>query len=201
MTPMTMTMTTQFLEEVSMPTDYGRFRMLAFGSDHSVRYPHVAFVHPEMDPSDSVVVRIHSECMTGDLFTSHRCDCGPQMDKSMEIVAEKKGIFIYLRQEGRGIGLINKMKAYNLQDQGRDTLEANVELGFEADARRYEDAIAVLDHLEVRRIKLLTNNPEKIDGITQSGIIVEERLPLIIKAIEENASYLETKKIKFRHLL
>lgn len=195
------TMTTLFLEEISLPTDWGTYRMLAFGRDHTERYPHIALVHPEADLSGEVIVRIHSECMTGDLFHSHRCDCGQQMTQSMEVISENNGAFIYLRQEGRGIGLINKMKAYNLQDEGRDTLEANLDLGFKADGRNYADAVAILEHLGISKIKLLTNNPDKISAIKTAGIEVVERLPIVIEAIEENADYLKTKKEKFRHLL
>ncbi len=194
-------MTTHFLEEISLPTDWGRYRMLAFGQDQTERYPHIALAHPEADLSSDVIVRIHSECMTGDLFHSHRCDCGQQMIQSMKVITEGKGVFIYLRQEGRGIGLVNKMKAYNLQDEGRDTLEANLDLGFEADGRRYTDAVAILEHLGINKIKLLTNNPDKISAIREAGIDVIERLPIVIEPLEENADYLRTKKDKFRHLL
>ena len=194
-------MTTIFLEEISLPTDWGVYMMLAFGHDQTERFPHIALVHPDTDLSGDVIVRIHSECMTGDLFTSHRCDCGQQMEKSMEVITEDKGVFIYLRQEGRGIGLINKMKAYNLQDAGRDTHEANLDLGFEADGRRYADAVTILKHLDISKIKLLTNNPDKISAIKAAGIEVVERLPIVIEPIEANAGYLQTKKDKFRHYL
>lgn len=192
---------TNFLEEISLPTDWGMFRMLAFGNDRDKEFPHVVLIHPDTDLKGEVIVRIHSECMTGDLFHSQRCDCGPQMNKSLELISQEHGVFIYLRQEGRGIGLVNKMKAYNLQDLGRDTLEANLDLGLEGDGRRYEDAINILQYLKISKIKLMTNNPEKIEAIKMSNIEVIERLPLVIEPIEQNTKYLQTKREKFRHLI
>lgn len=184
-----------------LPTDYGPFTIVTFKNEHVEAMPHVALIHNETKLDKSVLVRVHSECMTGDLFGSQRCDCGPQLEKSMTLLGVEKGILIYLRQEGRGIGLINKMKAYNAQDEGLDTLEANVHLGFEPDERDYEIAIDILKSLKVSAIRLLTNNPEKMHAFDNSGISLEERIPLIIKANDKNQQYLETKQKKFGHLL
>ena len=163
--------------------------------------PHIAMVHEQMDASQPVLVRIHSECMTGDLFHSLRCDCGQQLEKAFEWVARDKGIVIYLRQEGRGIGLINKLEAYNLQDQGVDTVEANEELGFHPDERNYGDAIKILLDLGIYRIRLLTNNPEKAKEIERSNIELVERIPIQIEPIAENYEYMRVKKDKMGHLI
>jgi len=143
--------------EAIIPTPYGDFRMIAYSEDPDAYAPHIALVHPEMAPEAEVIVRVHSECITGDLFGSKRCDCGEQLDRSLKIVAAGKGIVVYLRQEGRGIGIINKLKAYQLQDTGLDTIEANIPLGFEIDARHYEVACGILTDLGVAKIQLLTN--------------------------------------------
>lgn len=189
------------LEEIILPTDWGTFKMLAFGYDQQEKMPHLALVHPDIDISKPVTVRIHSECITGDLFHSKRCDCGPQLDYSMNQILKDRGVVIYLRQEGRGIGIINKMKAYNLQDKGRDTHQANLDLGLAADGRKYDIALEMLDHLEIKEIRLLTNNPDKIKAFNHSNLRVVERLPILIDASEENAKYLQTKKSKFGHLI
>jgi GTP cyclohydrolase II len=148
-----------------------------------------------------VNVRIHSECMTGDLFGSQRCDCGEQLDYALQYISRYGGIVIYLRQEGRGIGLINKLKAYNKQDEGLDTLEANLALGFHADDRDYDDALEILKDLGVKKINLLTNNPDKLDAFEGTDIVVSKRIPLIIQPVNENLEYLKTKKEAFGHLL
>lgn len=148
-----------------------------------------------------VNVRIHSECMTGDLFGSQRCDCGEQLDYAMQYVSRYGGLVIYLRQEGRGIGLINKLKAYNKQDEGLDTLEANLALGFHADDRDYDEAITILEEKGVRQINLLTNNPDKLGAFDDSKIEVIKRVPVIIQPVTENLGYLKTKKEAFGHLL
>ena len=197
----TATMPMTLLEEIILPTDWGKFRMLAFGDDQQERMPHMAIVHPDLDITQPVTVRIHSECITGDLFHSKRCDCGPQLDYSMRQILKDKGIVLYLRQEGRGIGIINKMKAYNLQDLGIDTHQANLDLGLEADGRRYDAALEMLEHLEVKQIRLLTNNPDKLRAFDHSPVSVVERLPILIDPSEENAKYLETKKSKFGHFI
>lgn len=189
------------LEEIILPTDWGNFRMLAFGYDQQEQMPHLAIVHPDLDVSQPVTVRIHSECITGDLFHSKRCDCGPQLDYSMNKIHQDCGVVLYLRQEGRGIGIINKMKAYNLQDQGIDTHQANLDLGLAADGRKYDIALEMLDHLDIKSIRLLTNNPDKLKAFDHSTVKVIERLPILMDASEENAKYLETKKSKFGHLI
>ncbi len=162
--------------------------------------PHLALVHETMDNQGPVLVRIHSECMTGDLFGSKRCDCGEQLDKALELAAENGGVVIYLRQEGRGIGLINKLKAYNLQDKGLDTIQANTHLGFEADEREYDIAIKILKDLGIKAICLLTNNPDKIEAIEHSAIHIVHRVPLVIQPKTENLQYLETKRKEMGHL-
>ncbi len=184
-----------------IPLDYGIFNMVAFASDSDEAFPHIALTSENLNLDESVIVRIHSECITGDLFGSRRCDCGEQLDKSLAIIAEKGGILLYLRQEGRGIGIINKLKAYNLQDKGYDTVDANIHLGFEPDERNYEIAIEILKTLGVKKIKLLTNNPEKISALNNSGIEIVERLPIEIAPRTENRKYLETKKTLMGHML
>ena len=149
-----------------------------------------------------VLMRIHSECLTGDVFGSHRCDCGEQLENALRCIEEQgEGIVIYMRQEGRGIGLTNKIKAYTLQDQGYDTVEANVKLGFPPDMREYSLAAQMLRELDVKSVKLLTNNPEKKEDLERWGITVSKRFPIVIKANSVNAKYLNTKKEKMRHML
>ena len=188
------------LESISLPTKYGIFNMIAIDSG-IVDFPHLILADPNLDTSKAVTIRIHSECMTGDVFGSSRCDCGDQLEFSMKKAIEDSGVVLYLRQEGRGIGLINKMKAYNLQDQGLDTFEANLELGFHQDMRDFSIAIEMLDYLKISKIKLLTNNPEKLGVFEGSSIEVVERLPIEIAANETNHKYLEAKKVVMGHLL
>lgn len=187
--------------EALMPTEWGNFRMIAFSDSSEDQMPHIAMVHESTDLSQPVRLRIHSECMTGDLFHSKRCDCGEQLDKAMEMCAEKGGLVIYLRQEGRGIGLINKLKAYNLQDDGLNTVDANTHLGFEVDARDFNLAIQILEQLGIEKVHLLTNNPEKLEALEQSPIEVISRIPLKIPAKKENSHYLSTKRDVLGHLL
>lgn len=187
--------------EAGIPTNWGLFNMVAYSDKTSEPMPHLALVHPEMDPSKPVHLRIHSECLTGDLFGSHRCDCGEQLDKALQIASEHKGVVLYLRQEGRGIGLINKLKAYNLQDQGLNTADANVHLGLEIDARQYGIAVEIMEDLGIKSIHLLTNNPLKIEAIEHSNIKVESRVPIVIKPKEENLAYLKTKELLMGHML
>ena len=187
--------------EVTIPTKYGRFRTIAFASDSNEKMPHMVLMHPDTDASKIVNVHIHSECMTGDVFHSYRCECGEQLDYAMEYIQGHTGIIIYLRQEGRGIGIINKLHAYVKQDEGFDTAEANKELGFGYDDRTYEDAITILSGLGICQIALLTNNPEKIDAFDNSDIEVTTRVPIEIVARRENKFYLETKKDFFGHKL
>ena len=187
--------------EAFLPTDWGNFNIIAYANSPDDLTPHVALVHENLDPSQPVLVRIHSECMTGDLFHSRRCDCGEQLAKAFELAAAQRGAVIYLRQEGRGIGLINKLKAYNLQDQGLNTADANTHLGFEVDARQYDLAVEILNDLGISRIHLLTNNPLKIEAIEHSDIEIVSRVPLLIEPKKENQSYLRTKRELMGHLL
>lgn len=187
--------------EALIPTPHGPFRMIAYSADPDDYAPHIAMVHPEMDPSNDVIVRVHSECITGDLFGSKRCDCGEQLDRAMRIAAERRGVVLYLRQEGRGIGIINKLKAYQLQDRGLDTIQANLHLGFEIDARHYEVAQGMLANLGISRIQLLTNNPEKIGAFETGPIHVVRRLPIVIDPVAENRGYLDTKAFNMGHWL
>lgn len=163
---------------------------------------HFAFIFGDPANSKNPLVRIHSECLTGDVFTSLRCDCGGQLEKSAEVInKEGAGIILYLRQEGRGIGLLNKVKAYNLQDTGSDTVEANVQLGFKADERDFLVAVCILEKLGIGNIRLLTNNPDKLSIFDKSGITITERVPLVVKASFEATQYLTVKKTKLGHLL
>lgn len=175
--------------------------MLAYAASPNERMPHVAFVADGFDPTLPVPVRIHSECMTGDVFSSRRCDCGEQLHISLRIAAERGGVVIYLRQEGRGIGLINKLKAYNLQDAGLNTAEANTHLGFDVDARQYECAVAILQDLGIHSVELITNNPDKVDALRRSPIQVAKRIPLVIEPQADNLEYLQTKQDLMGHLL
>lgn len=187
--------------EALIPTPYGDFRMIAYAGDAEDYTPHIALVHPAMDPRSEVVVRLHSECITGDLFGSKRCDCGEQLDRAMRMVASARGVVIYLRQEGRGIGIINKLKAYQLQDAGLDTIEANLHLGLEVDARQYGVAQGMLLDLGIERIQLLTNNPLKVDSFGDGPIEVVRRLPIIVSPGKENLNYLRTKQMDMGHWL
>jgi 3,4-dihydroxy 2-butanone 4-phosphate synthase/GTP cyclohydrolase II len=186
--------------EAIIPTPHGDFRMIAFSDKSNDYAPHFALVHPEMDPNQDVLIRLHSECVTGDLFGSKRCDCGQQLDFALAAAAREKGMVLYLRQEGRGIGIINKLKAYQLQDTGLDTIEANLHLGLEVDSRQYDVAVKMLTDLGVSRVKLLTNNPTKIHAFDNSDIELVERLPIVIEPVAENLSYLKTKEDSMGHL-
>ena len=186
--------------EATIPTDWGNFLMKAYSKSSDNHMPHIVLRSPDLGSEDIAYVRIHSECITGDLFHSNRCDCGEQLEKSMEIIQEKSGILIYLRQEGRGIGIINKLKAYNKQDEGYDTIEANLLLGFDADSREFKDAIEILESEGVSRLKLLTNNPKKMEAFENSNIELIERVPLEMPVKKDNASYMKTKKESLGHL-
>lgn len=186
--------------EALIPTPWGNFRMLAFAEDANDWMPHIALVHEQADLNRPLLTRIHSECITGDLFHSNRCDCGDQLLKSMDLIHENNGVLIYLRQEGRGIGLINKLKAYNLQDLGFNTIDANVHLGLQIDAREYGIAVEMLLQIGVQRVHLLTNNPDKIEAIENSSIEIVSRVPLIMPPKAENQDYLRTKREAMGHL-
>jgi len=186
----------------SIPTVYGgEFTTIAYENDVD-NYQHIALVKGEIRPEDDVLVRVHSECLTGDIFGSKRCDCGDQLHTAMAMVErEGKGVIVYMRQEGRGIGLVNKLRAYCIQDQGCDTVEANHELGFKADLRDYGIGAQILVDLGLRKIRIMTNNPKKIIGLEGYGIEVVERVPLEMSVRVENVGYLKTKKTKMGHLL
>jgi 3,4-dihydroxy 2-butanone 4-phosphate synthase/GTP cyclohydrolase II len=187
--------------EVRLPTQYGEFRAIAYGNDVD-RNVHLALVKGEIKPGDKVLVRVHSECLTGDVFGSERCDCGEQLHKAMEKVQkEGKGVILYMRQEGRGIGLANKLRAYELQDKGLDTVEANLELGFKPDLRDYGIGAQILVDLGVRDMRLMTNNPKKIVGLEGYGLRAVERVPMETHPHEKNVLYLKTKKKKLGHML
>jgi 3,4-dihydroxy 2-butanone 4-phosphate synthase/GTP cyclohydrolase II len=189
------------MAEVKMPTDFGEFRTIAYGNmvDDVV---HVALVKGEIRHGDNVLVRVHSECLTGDVFGSKRCDCGEQLRAAMKrIEAEGKGVVLYMKQEGRGIGLASKLQAYELQDSGLDTVEANLKLGFKADLRDYGIGAQMLVDLGVRNMRLMTNNPKKIIGLEGYGLKVVERVPVLTKPHDKNVLYLKTKKKKLGHML
>ncbi|MDG1543762.1 MAG: GTP cyclohydrolase II [archaeon] len=184
------------LVEARLPTKYGDFRLLAFPGDNKDK-ENLALIMGKIE--DEVLLRIHSECFTGDVLHSMRCDCGEQLDLAMMKIAEEgKGIIIYLRQEGRGIGLVNKLKAYNLQDDGMDTVEANIALGFGAELRDYSGATAILRNLGVTKIKLMTNNPSKSEELEKDGFEVKQINHITI-ANNENKDYLKTKADKMNH--
>lgn len=182
-----------------IPSMFGDFDMVAFTDD--AMKEHIAFVHRDLDTSHPVTLRMHSECITGDLFGSARCDCGEQFRESLKLINRDKGVLLYLRQEGRGIGLINKLKAYNLQDQGLNTIDANLHLGLDADARTYDTAVDMMKNLGITKIRLITNNPEKIRALDESDIEVVSRVPIIIPANKTNEPYLDTKRDLMGHLL
>ncbi|MGO4370805.1 bifunctional 3,4-dihydroxy-2-butanone-4-phosphate synthase/GTP cyclohydrolase II [Paenibacillus sp. MCAF20] len=187
--------------DVQMPTDFGIFRAIAYTNIMDSK-EHVALVKGELDTTQPILVRVHSECLTGDVFHSHRCDCGPQLDAALRQIDEAgSGVLLYMRQEGRGIGLINKLKAYALQEEGLDTVDANIKLGFPADLRDYGIGAQILKDLGISKLKLLTNNPRKIKGLEGYGIEVVERVPIQMEANQSNSKYLRTKKTKLGHML
>ena len=191
----------QRVAEANLPTQYGDFLAIAYKSAIDPD-EHVALVRGELDGDEPVLTRVHSECLTGDVFHSLRCDCGEQIDLAMKAIADEgRGVFLYMRQEGRGIGLHNKIRAYALQDQGLDTVEANEALGFESDIRDYGIGAQILAELGVRNIRLLTNNPRKVIGLEGYGLQVVETVPIVCKPNPKNRRYLETKRKKMGHLL
>lgn len=187
--------------EIKLPTEGGTFQAVAYTNQLDNK-EHIALVKGTIDPDVPTLVRVHSECLTGDVFHSYRCDCGPQLDAALKQIHEEgTGVLLYMRQEGRGIGLINKLKAYALQEQGFDTVEANIKLGFAPDLRDYGIGAQILKDLGVTKIRLLTNNPRKIKGLEGYGLEVVERIPIQMKANVDNTQYLYTKKLKLGHLL
>jgi GTP cyclohydrolase II len=191
---------TRWVAKANLPTRYGTFEMFVYGApDHK---EHVALTVGAIDDGEPVLVRVHSECLTGDVFGSSRCDCGEQLADSLRFLQEQgRGALLYLRQEGRGIGLTKKISAYALQEQGLDTVEANLALGLPKDVRDYRVAAEMLLDLGVRRARLLTNNPAKIEGLERYGVEVVERVPLGISPNPSNLGYLRTKREKMGHLL
>jgi 3,4-dihydroxy 2-butanone 4-phosphate synthase/GTP cyclohydrolase II len=184
-----------------LPTEFGDFEIHAY-DDRGERKTHIALVLGEIGDGKGVLVRIHSSCLTGDVFHSARCDCGPQLHAAMErVAAEGRGVILYLNQEGRGIGLANKIRAYALQDQGYDTVEANERLGFGADQREYGLGVEILRDLGVKSMRMLTNNPRKLAGVENHGMSVSELVPIEIPASDSTRRYLRTKKEKLGHLL
>jgi 3,4-dihydroxy 2-butanone 4-phosphate synthase/GTP cyclohydrolase II len=189
------------MTSVRLPTAYGDFTAVAFRERLTGKH-HVALVRGEVNGAENVLVRVHSECLTGDVFHSLRCDCGEQLDQAMrQIAAEDCGVLLYMAQEGRGIGLLNKLRAYELQENGRDTVEANVELGFAPDMREYSIGNQILAELGLTTIRILTNNPKKIIGIEGFGLEVVEQVPIEVEPTAENARYLATKRDKLGHKL
>lgn len=191
----------KMVSSTAVPTPYGTFIVYCYENLIDKRH-HLVLVKGKINPQEPVLVRVHSECLTGDVFKSKRCDCGDQLEKALKIISNnEKGIILYMREEGRGIGLLNKIRAYELQDDGRDTVEANEELGFPADLRDYGCGAQILCDLGVKKIKLLTNNPRKIVALQGYNLEIVERIPLEIPPNEVNVDYLKTKKEKLGHLL
>ena len=191
----------RFSDRADLPTRFGRFRVTAVREDDNGK-EHLVLQRGEVRGERDVLVRLHSECLTGDVMGSLRCDCRDQLEKALGIIDEEgRGVLIYLRQEGRGIGLMNKIQAYSLQDQGYDTVEANQHLGFEDDQRDYAIAIQILKGLGVESVALITNNPEKMVAVTKGGVEVSRRVPLIVSPNRFNRDYLKTKEAKLGHLL
>ncbi len=184
-----------------IPTAEGEFQLCYYISNQDDKN-HLALIKGSVEGAEDVLVRVHSECFTGDVLGSRRCDCGEQLQLAMHLIAEAgQGVLIYLRQEGRGIGLLDKLRAYNLQDEGYDTVDANLILGHQADERDYTVAARILEDLDVRSVRLLTNNPAKIEALRRLGIMVKARVPLETNAHAENIGYLRTKALRMHHLL
>jgi len=191
------------IAEADFPSRFGHFRILGFqGMDGKESEDAVVLQMGDIQTPEPVLVRIHSQCLTGDVFHSLRCDCGDQLELAIRSIAkEGRGLLIYEQQEGRGIGLLNKLRAYELQDQGADTVEANQQLGFEADLRAYQMPAAILNFLNVRAVRLMSNNPDKIRALEHGGVRVVERIPSIVDPVRASENYLRTKREKLGHLL
>jgi GTP cyclohydrolase II len=190
-----------FSNTAKLPTQYGEFNIISFKQEGDI-HEHALLYLGKIEGQEDVLTRIHSECLTGDVFTSKKCDCGEQLNESMRVIAEKgTGVILYLRQEGRGIGLFNKINAYALQDQGQDTIEANHSLGFDTDLRDFTIAVKVLEQLQINSIELLTNNPDKLETFRNSNINISKRVTLTTETNQHNVSYLNIKKDKLNHLL
>lgn len=187
--------------ESNVPTEYGQFRMIAFSENENDWMPHMAIVANNTDLSQTVNVRFHSECITGEVFHSGKCECGQQLDAAMRYTHEHGGVIIYLRREGRNIGIINKLKAYALEEKGLDTVQANLQLGLPADDRDFSVAIEILNLLGIKSINLITNNPLKIKAVEESDIKLVDRIPLQMEATQESKDYLNVKKTYFGHYL
>ncbi len=189
------------LVQTRIPTQYGEFTLHYFTNNVDEK-EHVAFVYGDVKGKKNVPVRLHSECFTGDVLGSRRCDCGEQLDMALQLISEKGlGVLIYLRQEGRGIGLLKKLQAYNLQDQGLDTVDANIHLGHLADEREYSIAALIINNLQIQSVDLITNNPKKIDELKKLGIVIENRISIETDYHHDNLEYLKTKAKKMSHLL
>ncbi|MFO7729944.1 MAG: GTP cyclohydrolase II [Spirochaetia bacterium] len=190
----------ELVAKVNFPTKFGLFELYGFSEGESEKV-HTVMVKGEVAGSTECPVRVHSECHTGDVLGSLRCDCGDQLEASLQYIARQgQGVLIYLKQEGRGIGLLSKLKAYSLQDEGLDTVEANEFLGFPAEARDYSAGAAIIHALDIKSVVLLTNNPDKVDKLTQAGIEIVRREPVIVEPNQYNRFYLETKKLRMGHL-
>lgn len=193
-------MTVKYVASATLPTQWGQFTIHGF-EDETTNKEHVALSFGDIDGGEPVLCRVHSECLTGDCLFSLRCDCGPQLQTAMQRIAEEgKGLLLYLRQEGRGIGLLNKIRAYALQDSGADTVEANVQLGFDPDIRDYQICKPMFDHFGISSLRLMTNNPRKVDALNSMGIDVAEIVPIHTKSNPHNESYLAVKIDKLGHL-
>lgn len=194
-------MTIRFIADSRLPTPWATFTMHGFEDDATGK-DHIALSLGDVADGEPVLGRVHSECLTGDALFSMRCDCGYQLEEALRRIAEEgRGVLLYLRQEGRGIGLLNKIRAYHLQDQGADTVEANEQLGFGADLRRYDICVPMLDHLGIRALRLMTNNPRKVDALTEAGVTVSERVGLTTGLNPHNEHYLTTKAGKMGHMM
>ncbi|WP_447927324.1 MULTISPECIES: GTP cyclohydrolase II [unclassified Vreelandella] len=194
-------MTIRFIAASRLPTPWATFTMHGFEDDATGK-DHIALTLGDVTGVAPVLGRVHSECLTGDALFSMRCDCGYQLQEALKRIAEEgRGVLLYLRQEGRGIGLLNKIRAYNLQDQGADTVEANERLGFGADMRRYDLCVPMLEHLNIQALKLMTNNPRKVEALTNDGVNVTERLPITTGLNPHNEQYLATKAGKLGHMM